>query len=165
MKMLPVSSPVHASLRLPSCDLNSVHRADLFFLGGSGLRYCEKVTDPTIELTNANAVWALCEPTIAVMVCALPTYRSLLSRKKSPAPTSYANLVQTRSTGKSGDSRSTSVPHELDMVSGHSLHSTASQTALRPWEHSSGVANVLETVHWTLGIRKIEVNEHRTLSI
>lgn len=36
------------------------------------------------QFQDANAVWTLCEPTIAVMVCALPSYRGLLARKKSP---------------------------------------------------------------------------------
>jgi hypothetical protein len=84
---------------------------------------------------NANAVWDLCEPTIAVMVCALPTYRTLLHRKKPAPSTSYQNLGpserSTRGTGKS-DSRTaeSSIQHEMDSMSGYSLRSTTSQSAL-----------------------------------
>ena len=30
---------------------------------------------------DANIFWAFCEPTVAVMVCALPSYRELLSKR------------------------------------------------------------------------------------
>lgn len=32
--------------------------------------------------TNLNGVWSICEPTIAVIVCALPHYRSVLCRRE-----------------------------------------------------------------------------------
>ncbi|EDN98989.1 predicted protein [Sclerotinia sclerotiorum 1980 UF-70] len=74
---------------------------------------------------NANAVWALCEPTIAVMVCALPTYRTLLFRKTPEPSTSYQGMRGTRSTRKN-NIRNTSTPHEMDDISAYSLASTQS---------------------------------------
>jgi hypothetical protein len=65
---------------------------------------------------NANAVWALCEPTIAVMICALPTYRSVLPNHR-PAPSStYQNLRGTHTTRQteSQKSQTHSGTHEMD---------------------------------------------------
>lgn len=51
--------------------------------------------------TNLPAVWMICEPTIAVIVCALPTYKRFLScsRWRKPSPTgsyrSFKNLQAT----------------------------------------------------------------------
>lgn len=68
---------------------------------------------------NANAVWALCEPTIAVIVCALPTYRALLSRNKPEQSTSYQNLRGMSSSRKteSQKSHTASIPREMDDMS------------------------------------------------
>ncbi|KAF5875879.1 uncharacterized protein Bfra_002275 [Botrytis fragariae] len=79
----------------------------------------------TNPFPNANAVWALCEPTIAVMVCALPPYRTLLFRKKIEPSTSYQGMHGTRSTRKT-KSGNTSSPHEMDDMSVYILASTRS---------------------------------------
>lgn len=39
--------------------------------------------------TNLNGVWTVCEPTIAVMVCAMPHYRSILCTKGRKAATAH----------------------------------------------------------------------------
>ncbi|KAM0130951.1 hypothetical protein ACHAQE_005252 [Botrytis cinerea] len=89
------------------------------------LRTIYTVGSYTSSFPNANAVWALCEPTIAVMVCALPPYRTLLFRKKIEPSTSYQGMHGTRSTRKT-KSRNTSTPHEMDDMSAYSLASTRS---------------------------------------
>ncbi|KAF7933280.1 hypothetical protein BELL_0342g00090 [Botrytis elliptica] len=89
------------------------------------LRTIYTVGSYTSSFPNANAVWALCEPTIAVMVCALPPYRTLLFRKKIDPSTSYQGMHGTRSTRKT-KSGNTSRPHEMDDMSAYSLASTRS---------------------------------------
>ena len=48
------------------------------------LRTIFTIGDYESSFPNANAVWDILEPAIAVIICALPTYRSLLSKKKPP---------------------------------------------------------------------------------
>jgi len=67
---------------------------------------------------NANSVWALCEPTIAVIICALPTYRALLSRNKPEQSTSYQNLRGLSSVKTEPQkSHTASISHEMDEMS------------------------------------------------
>lgn len=71
------------------------------------------------QFPDANAVWALCEPSVAVMVCALPSYRGLLSRHNRGSSTLYGN----------SDREALKRGHELrratvmDDLSAYSLHS------------------------------------------
>ena len=44
------------------------------------------------QFPDVSAVWDLCEPSIAVIVCSLPSYRTLLSRQKSDASVPYQNM-------------------------------------------------------------------------
>lgn len=65
---------------------------------------------------NVNAIWALCEPTIAVMICALPTYRSLLPRGRPVSSSTYPSRRGTNTTQQTGSQKSQtiSVTHEMD---------------------------------------------------
>ncbi|KAF2740933.1 hypothetical protein EJ04DRAFT_592539, partial [Polyplosphaeria fusca] len=76
--------------------------------------------DPALSSrTNLNAVWTISEPTIAVIVCALPHYRSLLSRKEMGV--SEISIQPSFPTIKSP--RDTVIPIEMDNMSAYSLHS------------------------------------------
>jgi hypothetical protein len=66
---------------------------------------------------DANAVWALCEPTIAVMICTLPSYRVLFSKQhrfSKPSQSSDRVLLNYRQ----GFHRQT----EMDDLSSHQLN-------------------------------------------
>lgn len=65
---------------------------------------------------NANAVWALCEPSIAVMICGLPIYRSLLSRKTQPTSTSYEEIQKERNSKKINSRTTPTTPYEMDTM-------------------------------------------------
>jgi hypothetical protein len=68
--------------------------------------------------TNLNGVWSICEPTIAVIVCALPHYRSVLCRRE------HHNTMRRTSLDTTWLSHHSDVPLEMDEASaGCSLHS------------------------------------------
>ncbi|KAH7116762.1 hypothetical protein B0J11DRAFT_100471 [Dendryphion nanum] len=74
----------------------------------------------TMELsarTNLPAVWTICEPTIAVIVCALPTYKKFLSFKR------WRNSSSIGSFRSFKNLQVTEVPMELSDVSGYTIHS------------------------------------------
>lgn len=83
----------------------------------------------TGEFINANDVWILCELNIAVMVCALPIYRSLINRKKHTTSTSYEELGRAKASAGS-KSRTTVRTYEMDTFD------QGSETALRVPEAS-----------------------------
>ncbi|TAQ87319.1 hypothetical protein B7494_g4369 [Chlorociboria aeruginascens] len=86
------------------------------------LRTVYTVGDYADSFPNANAVWALLEPTIAVMVCALPTYRSLLSKQKPVPSTTYDTLRGTTTTQKTASqitSDAATLSHEMDNMSAY----------------------------------------------
>ncbi|TGO14303.1 hypothetical protein BTUL_0055g00530 [Botrytis tulipae] len=89
------------------------------------LRTIYTVGSYTSTFPNGNAVWALCEPTIAVMVCALPPIEHCFFEKKIDPSTSYPGMHGTRSTRKTKSGNS-SRPHEMDDMSAYSLASTRS---------------------------------------
>jgi len=64
---------------------------------------------------DANDVWDICEPAIAVIVCALPVYRGLLTPKKHVTSTSYEELGGAK-TSKGSNSRTTTRPYEMDTM-------------------------------------------------
>jgi hypothetical protein len=72
---------------------------------------------------DQNAIWAILEPTIAVIVCSLPCYRGLVARKDTPGSTTMVETYPTHASSKlpfsnissdSGTLRSKSVPSEAD---------------------------------------------------
>lgn len=65
--------------------------------------------------TNLLAVWTFLEPTIAIMICALPCYKGVLSRSRSKSSTS-------RHTSQNATWPSF-VPVEMDHGSTYSLQS------------------------------------------
>ena len=66
-----------------------------------------------------NDVWALCEPTNALMVCALPSYRGLLWRRGSKSSTSYQGMARSGFT----DRQRLHDPVKMDDLSSYSLYS------------------------------------------
>jgi hypothetical protein len=84
------------------------------------------------QFPDQNAMWAILEPTIAVMVCALPVYRGLLSwHKPANSPTALGDYSSSDSSkfsklfkqSISPTERPTSIPTELDEVKANSVHS------------------------------------------
>ncbi|KAF2873032.1 hypothetical protein BDV95DRAFT_365353 [Massariosphaeria phaeospora] len=69
--------------------------------------------------TNLSVLWTYMEPTVAVIVCALPHYKALISRKneESRSNTTGSNNTRTKIT------QPTTIPTELDNVSAYSLDS------------------------------------------
>lgn len=51
-------------------------------------------TNASLSTLLSSMVWTLCEPAIAVMVCALPSYRSILPTQSKRAPRSYLELLR-----------------------------------------------------------------------
>jgi hypothetical protein len=78
------------------------------------------------DFQDENAVWALMEPTVAVIICALPVYRGLLSWDVSKSP--FRSLLSSFSrsfsniSGEKGSMRSDSldqVVHKADQDNAH----------------------------------------------
>lgn len=81
--------------------------------------------------TNYTAIWTILEPTIAVIVCALPYYKILITRGKSRVRSDESS-IGTRVTGASSRRRphSTSIPLEMEFGSTRRLPSRrASQSS------------------------------------
>jgi hypothetical protein len=68
------------------------------------------LSDDLIHRTNHTALWSFLEPTIAVIVCALPCYKSLLTRKR---PMQSGNSGERFS--RSLRPHSTSIPVEMEL--------------------------------------------------
>lgn len=71
------------------------------------------------QFPDANAVWALCEPAIAVMICALPSYRGLLPRQSPTSSTPYGGSDR-EALKRRHELR---IATEMDNLSAYSLHS------------------------------------------
>lgn len=71
------------------------------------------------QFPDANAVWALCELTSAVMVCVLPSYRALLSKQHRQSLALYEESDREALKRRHGFCRAT----EMDDLSAYSLHS------------------------------------------
>ena len=67
--------------------------------------------------TNLNGVWTVCEPTIAVVVCAMPHYRSVLCPSMRKASSGQVTFSAT------WRSQPSVVPLEMNGASVSSLHS------------------------------------------
>ncbi|KAF2116897.1 glycoside hydrolase superfamily [Lophiotrema nucula] len=79
---------------------------------------------PTLSIgTNLNGVWTILEPTIAVVVCALPHYRSVLCQSKR------RSTFATRPSFTKSASEPTVVPLEMNDASTYSLHSRVNERA------------------------------------
>jgi len=76
---------------------------------------------------DANAVWALCEPTIAVIVCALPSYRTILPSKRRRAERSYMELLRE---SEMNSKRSKASASKSNTLHGRTEHSSVSEN----WE-------------------------------
>ncbi|PQE24474.1 pyridine nucleotide-disulfide oxidoreductase like protein [Rutstroemia sp. NJR-2017a BBW] len=92
------------------------------------LRGVYTVSSYATSFPDANTVWGLCEPTIAVMICALPVYRSLLS-PKLVSTTSYPEYHGTSRSfrrNNTAEALTTSIPAEMDELASYSLNSNPS---------------------------------------
>jgi hypothetical protein len=69
--------------------------------------------------TNYTAIWTFLEPTIAVIVCALPCYKRLISRNKSRIRTDDSDLEFSSRRRP----QSTNIPIEMELGNAHRLHS------------------------------------------
>jgi hypothetical protein len=92
------------------------------------LRTIYTVSSYATSFPDANTVWGLCEPTIAVMLCALPVYRTLLS-PKLVSTTSYPEYHGTSRSSRrnnTAEALTTSIPAEMDELESYSLNSNRS---------------------------------------
>ena len=90
---LPISMLRKLSLRRSQkyglAAIFGIVAVDIFF---NCLRTAYSVDLGLASSTNLTAVWTLCEPTIAVIACALPSYRTLLSSPPKPRGPSYEEM-------------------------------------------------------------------------
>ena len=70
------------------------------------LRSVFTIDTAATSFPDSNAVWALCEPTIAVMVCTLPSYRSVVGSKRPQAYSSYQDMLRESEMANSRNTRS-----------------------------------------------------------
>ena len=95
--LLIIALPIVMLRRLQVSMVQKVGLGVVFFLVAVDvvfdlLRTVYTLDADATSFPDANTVWALCEPSIAVMICALPSYRSILPKHSKPVPRSYEEL-------------------------------------------------------------------------
>jgi hypothetical protein len=83
------------------------------------VRTVYSISETLTNETNLKTIWTFLEPTIAVIVCALPCYKGLITRIGSKR----SSTVSEPSFGKSKHLQVTGIPSEMDLGSAFSLQS------------------------------------------
>ena len=126
--LLIIALPIVMLRRLQISMVHKIGLGFVFFLVAVDIVFDLLRTVYTLDadassFPDANTVWALCEPTIAVMICALPSYRSLLPKRSKPSPQSYEELHHPQNFKVSGETHKSSVLGAASARSAETQHS------------------------------------------